>query len=263
MMTKFNALYKKIISESLASSTITEGNDSPEVLAELLKTLEAKLGACTDWHQIFDVYVNYFNPNFSMNGLKRDVKTYDKGFQMIINKITEMPPEPDEFFLENIATDYKKYHEFETIAFRESHRESEFINKLEAVFKPKFDALKTADEKKALFEELSEKYKGIRYYLENFMTASIKFGGGEDSEEWAKTVEITDEIRKKYFVDYGYMNGWTASTSHMYDVACILHERDKAAHPELHQEVGPRRWGRCVHSTRCSCGLEWAVDSSD
>lgn len=74
--------------------------------------------------------------------------------------------------------------------------------------------------------------------------------------------EITDEVRLKWFVDYGTCNGWNEETRNKFRIANILHDKDKLAHPELHKESKidtMRGW----HETKCSCGFRHSCDSSD
>lgn len=82
-------------------------------------------------------------------------------------------------------------------------------------------------------------------------------------ENWVNTVEITDDIRDEYFIDYGYMNSWQQDDRDKYRTASILHKRDKKEQPELHDGLYRRKNGRCDETTYCSCGFEWSADSSD
>lgn len=81
------------------------------------------------------------------------------------------------------------------------------------------------------------------------------------TEEEAKTVEITDELRKTYFRNYGWANGWSEETYQQDKIATILHSRDRLDHPELHKT----EWesGHCTTKMTCSCGYGYSADSSD
>ncbi len=75
--------------------------------------------------------------------------------------------------------------------------------------------------------------------------------------------EITDDVRRKWFRDYGCCNGWTSETRRRFNIADALHERDKAAHPELHKPMPQRQHWNCWHEYNCSCGLCSSCDTSD
>lgn len=80
--------------------------------------------------------------------------------------------------------------------------------------------------------------------------------------DWANSIEITPQIRKKYFKNYGYMNGWNEETCENYRKSSALHDIDVKKHPQLHKSE-TRQPYRCVTQWQCSCGLGYAVDSSD
>lgn len=75
--------------------------------------------------------------------------------------------------------------------------------------------------------------------------------------------EITPELRKEWFIDYGTMNLWDEETQAKYFIADALHERDKKEHPELHQVLPQKAHCNCWEENNCSCGFCWACDSSD
>ena len=75
------------------------------------------------------------------------------------------------------------------------------------------------------------------------------------SQEAADTIkEITDEVRKEWFKNYGCMNGWSEETTFLHSVASHLHERDVKDHPELHEMKRYNRW-RCYEVNACKCGF--------
>jgi hypothetical protein len=85
----------------------------------------------------------------------------------------------------------------------------------------------------------------------------------ESDDNWKNNIEITDDIRKKYFINYGYANGWDQNTSDKFTIAAHLHNRDLKEHPELHDGPYHRNNARCDSTTYCSCGFSHSVDSSD
>lgn len=85
----------------------------------------------------------------------------------------------------------------------------------------------------------------------------------ESDENWVNTVEITDEIRDKYFIDYGYENGWQQDDRDKFSIAEHLHNRDLKEHPELHDGPYRRKNRRCDETIYCSCGFKHSADSSD
>lgn len=85
----------------------------------------------------------------------------------------------------------------------------------------------------------------------------------ESDENWKNNVEITDDIRKEYFIDYGYANGWNQNTTDKFTIADYLHNRDLKEHPELHDGPYRRKNGRCDETIYCSCGFKHSADSSD
>lgn len=80
--------------------------------------------------------------------------------------------------------------------------------------------------------------------------------------DWAKSIEITPQVRKQYFKNYGYMNGWDEKTTEEYRKSSALHDIDVKNHPQLHKSESSQPY-RCVSVWKCSCGLGYAVDSSD
>ena len=75
--------------------------------------------------------------------------------------------------------------------------------------------------------------------------------------------EITDTVRRKWFIEYGMMNDWDDEIRRKQHIASILHERDMAAHPEMHKITKTDDNVRCWHSTRCICGYGYGCDTSD
>lgn len=86
-------------------------------------------------------------------------------------------------------------------------------------------------------------------------------------EEWAKTVEITDDIRKKWFKSYGMANSWTQKDSAEWSAAKLLHDRDMKENPGLHEGLieikDPSQRGINNKIICKSCGLSHSWDSSD
>jgi hypothetical protein len=86
-------------------------------------------------------------------------------------------------------------------------------------------------------------------------------------EEWAKTVEITDDIRKKWFKSYGMANSWTHKDSAEWSAAKLLHDRDMKENPGLHEGLieikDPSQRGINNKIICKSCGLSHSWDSSD
>ena len=75
--------------------------------------------------------------------------------------------------------------------------------------------------------------------------------------------EITPEVRKEWFVDYGTKNMWGQETWDKYLVSLCLHERDKAEQPEMHTRLPQKYHWRCWEESNCSCGFCSSCDSSD
>ena len=170
--------------------------------------------------------------------------------------------------------DWNEFHSFEELAFgtrnwRISDKEAKnaFYEKLKDFFVPQFDACKSIAEKKNLLDELVKKYGGVNCAIAEDLAAWLVESFGDSDEpgtvKWAETVDITDDIRKEYFVNYGFMNGWNKLDSYQYKVARILHDRDKLDNPDLHKKGSPLEYGRCVSSSSCACGFAYSVDSSD
>jgi cell division protein FtsB len=86
-------------------------------------------------------------------------------------------------------------------------------------------------------------------------------------EEWANTVEITDDIRKQWFKNYGFMNGWSDETENKWEKAKALHAKDLHDHPELHTQLiqhnDPSQRGINNYIACDKCGLKASWDSSD
>lgn len=85
----------------------------------------------------------------------------------------------------------------------------------------------------------------------------------ESDENWKNNVKITDDIRKEYFIDYGYANEWNQNTTDKFTIADHLHNRDLKEHPELHDGPYRRKNGHCDETIYCSCGFKHSADSSD
>jgi hypothetical protein len=81
------------------------------------------------------------------------------------------------------------------------------------------------------------------------------------TEELAQTIEITDEIRKEYFIDYGIMNGWGEEKEAKHRIAYILHERDQKENPHLHNKKSFYPYN-CYEVVTCKCNYKFSVDSS-
>ena len=107
-------------------------------------------------------------------------------------------------------------------------------------------------------DEAAKTYVGIALLIK----AAYKEMAEPALMDWAKTVEITDDIREKYFVNYGTANGWDDADLLDYNVASAIHARDVKAHPELHGNRD-RKLGRCYNEYGCKCGFSHSVDSSD
>lgn len=85
----------------------------------------------------------------------------------------------------------------------------------------------------------------------------------EEIEKLGNEMEITDEVRAKYFKDYGTMNGWGSETRHEWKLADILHDRDEKDHPELHKSISWDASGYVHHYGCEKCKFHYAMDSSD
>lgn len=83
-----------------------------------------------------------------------------------------------------------------------------------------------------------------------------------DIKAWAETVEITPEVRKIWFRDYGWKNSWYASKYTEWKKALALHTKDKKENPEMHKQLGSDS-SRGVSEFRCTCGLACKEDYSD
>jgi hypothetical protein len=115
---------------------------------------------------------------------------------------------------------------------------------------------------KKLLSAINE--KPVWFDLDEYIKKLDELKNKKDTDEnWVNTVEITDEIRDNYFIDYGYMNSWQQDDNDKYHTAYILHNRDKKEHPELHDGPHLRKNGRSDETTYCSCGFSHSVDSSD
>lgn len=71
-----------------------------------------------------------------------------------------------------------------------------------------------------------------------------------------------EEIQKKWFKNYGTMNGWGWEQHFDYRVAYLLHEWDNDRNPQFHHKRVVDT-GRGWHETTCSCGFGWSCDSDD
>lgn len=76
---------------------------------------------------------------------------------------------------------------------------------------------------------------------------------------------LTDEIRKKYFHNYGCRNSWGEETYDEFNLGCLVHRLDAKLHPENHEwlkcwDANPMRG---FHHDKCKCGFEHSCDSSD
>ena len=84
----------------------------------------------------------------------------------------------------------------------------------------------------------------------------------QEINNWVQSTQITPQIRKQYFKNFGYMNGWSKADYVEYDKAARLHKKDMQQHPELHDCHTTTPY-RCVTRTQCKCGFGHSVDSSD
>jgi hypothetical protein len=81
---------------------------------------------------------------------------------------------------------------------------------------------------------------------------------------WANNIDITPEVRKAWFKDYGWANSWNKEKYAEWKKALALHKVDKERNPELHimHDQGWRSPNNHVSEYRCSCGLSSKEDSS-
>ena len=80
--------------------------------------------------------------------------------------------------------------------------------------------------------------------------------------EFIQNTQITPQIRKQYFVNFGYANGWSAETYKEFNIASALHSKDMKEHPELHEGHTYEPY-RCCTEYKCKCGFGHGADSSD
>ena len=85
----------------------------------------------------------------------------------------------------------------------------------------------------------------------------------EAKEKADSILEITPEVRKEWFIDYGTKNMWGQETWDKYLVALELHKRDMLEHLEMHKKLPQKHNWRCWEESNCSCGFCSACDSSD
>ena len=83
-----------------------------------------------------------------------------------------------------------------------------------------------------------------------------------DIKAWAETVDITPEVRKTWFKDYGWKNSWYASKYTEWKKALALHAKDKKENPEMHKQLGSTSI-RGISEFNCTCGLACKEDYSD
>jgi hypothetical protein len=117
---------------------------------------------------------------------------------------------------------------------------------------------------RCLFNKIG-KYAGQLYRScdkDKLVKTMDKFNNKVEDENWAKTVVITDEIRHKYFVDYGTMNIWSKDEYNKFCIARVLHKRDMVENANLHKEDENELWS-CFTETSCVCGFKYSVDSGD
>lgn len=76
---------------------------------------------------------------------------------------------------------------------------------------------------------------------------------------------ITDETRKKWFINYGCCNGWSEEWYDVFALGCLVHYLDSKNHPENHTPIKCRDANpiRGFHHDKCICGFEHSRDSSD
>lgn len=89
--------------------------------------------------------------------------------------------------------------------------------------------------------------------------AELKLIIGQNGEN------ITDEIRKKWFINYGCCNWWSEEWSDQFALGSLVHYLDSKNHPELHKPIAcwDNKPIRGYHHNKCSCGFEHSHDSSD
>jgi len=108
------------------------------------------------------------------------------------------------------------------------------------------------DEAEALAKEVEKLEAEQRKNLES----------DSDINAWAETVDITPEVRKTWFKDYGWKNSWYASKYTEWKKALALHAKDKKENPEMHKQLGSDS-RRGLSEFKCTCGLACKEDSSD
>jgi hypothetical protein len=85
----------------------------------------------------------------------------------------------------------------------------------------------------------------------------------EEIQKQAAEMEITDEVRAKYFKNYGTMNGWGEAHRNEWKLADALHDRDEKEHPELHKSISWDASGSVHHYGCEKCKFHYDMDSSD
>jgi hypothetical protein len=83
-----------------------------------------------------------------------------------------------------------------------------------------------------------------------------------DINAWAETVDITPEVRKTWFKDFGWKNSWYTTKYTEWKKALALHAKDMKENPEMHKQLGSDS-KRGLSEFKCTCGLACKEDSSD
>jgi hypothetical protein len=103
----------------------------------------------------------------------------------------------------------------------------------------------------------------VKYINDNRKKQQDEHAAGREAEiAKAEATEITDEVRKTYFKNYGIMNSWDEQYWLKFHFANALHNKDMKEHPELHEMKNVTR-GRGYEETTCKCGFSFSADSSD
>jgi hypothetical protein len=137
------------------------------------------------------------------------------------------------------------------------------------------------------YETYLKNSENLEYTISNFETELIQakqlFNSIEIKPEWFtetelekytkvlatakhtlnKNIEITNILRDKYFVNYGYINSYDNKALKEFNFANKIHNKDMKELPELHKTILNKSDGRGNTEYNCSCGFAYKIDSTD